>query len=633
MNDGGSFPYPYRPCQRAMVAFIRSSVERSCPAVIESGTGTGKTATSLAGVLDGLPPGCKTVFLTRTKSQHRQVASECRAISRSRPLLSVAFQGRSSSTCPFIASRPELSDGTPEELSALCSALKKDDTPDGGCQFYRAIDKETTELCLSFIRSCGPDSSELADFCAQVGVCPYEIVKRVLPYADVVSAAYVVMFDPGLRARFLEWMGVSEKEVALIVDEAHNLPSFLRESRSYRMTRNALELASKEAESFGDPLVGQAMSASEFVGTVASIMDSMVSEYIPDGADDGLIPQGRFEEMLMSAMHQSSLGLRQMVGALGDLGSDVAGRRMASGKLPRSHLRATARFLSQWMDTGGESGYAYIAVGGDAPALEAFCLDPSEAAMPLRTFRASVCMSGTLEPLGQFCNDLGLYRAERETFPSPFNPDNRRVLYLDDVSSEYESLRPGTDMFARMIDHIVDIIGCVRVNTAVFFPSYRVMEMFLSEKLTDRIGRPVFCEEKGMSAAELNDMLTGFRITRGAVLISVCGGRISEGLDFPGDEMELAILVGIPYGTPTAHQEALRRYESRRFHNSWDIVYRIPAIRKMRQSIGRLIRSENDRGIAVVLDRRAAGLPGLEAELSTDPISDVRSFFVDTDIY
>lgn len=627
MNDGSCFPYPFRPCQKAMVAFVRNGVERSCPVVMESGTGTGKTVSALSGAIDGMPDGCKVVFLTRTKSQHRQVAIECRSISRNRPIVSVAFQGRGPSTCPYIANRSELADGTPEELSVLCTGLKRDISPDGGCGYYKAICRESEELCLSYIRSCGPDPSEFVDFCTQIGVCPYEMVKRILPHADVVSAAYTVMFDPGVRMRFLEWMGVSEKETVIIVDEAHNLPSFLRESKSYRLTRNSLGLALKEAEASGDPDLGNGTKASNFVKTVITVLDSVIAESVAPGDEDGLIPQGHLEELLMEASKSASSGLRSTIRRLGEVGSGIAGARLASGKLPRSHLRALARFMTQWMDTGGDGGYAYIAMGGDNPSLEAFCLDPSDAAVPLRTCRASVCMSGTLKPMLQFCNELGLHGAEKEEFPSPFNPENLRILCVPDVSSEFEILRPSSEMFDRMTEYIINIANCVKVNTAVFFPSYRVMEMFLSGGLKEKLGRTVFCEEKGMSASELNNLIVGFRTTHGSVLISVCGGRISEGIDFPGDEMELAILVGIPYGTPTARQEALRRYESGRFRNSWDIVYRTPAVRKMRQAIGRLIRSEKDRGIAVILDRRAMAISALGIEECDNPKKAVSEFF------
>lgn len=102
---------------------------------------------------------------------------------------------------------------------------------------------------------------------------------------------------------------------------------------------------------------------------------------------------------------------------------------------------------------------------------------------------------------------------------------------------------------------------------------------------------------------------------------------MSEGLDFPGKEMELAVVVGIPYAKPSARQKALLDYYRMRSGESWGPVVKAPAVRKIRQSVGRLIRSEHDRGIAVILDRRAGDLEGLEAVHTVDPVGDVRRFF------
>ena len=91
-------------------------------------------------------------------------------------------------------------------------------------------------------------------------------------------------------------------------------------------------------------------------------------------------------------------------------------------------------------------------------------------------------------------------------------------------------------------------------------------------------------------------------------------------------------MVGIPYPKPTAKQEALRRYYDMRFGNGWERSSKIPAMRKMRQAIGRLIRSETDRGMAVILDRRVFNLEDIAAEPTDDPRAEVLNFFGDGQI-
>jgi len=83
------------------------------------------------------------------------------------------------------------------------------------------------------------------------------------------------------------------------------------------------------------------------------------------------------------------------------------------------------------------------------------------------------------------------------------------------------------------------------------------------------------------------------------------GGRISEGMDFPGKDLELVLLVGIPYPRPTSRQKALLNYYDKKFNKGWEYTVQAPATRKLLQSIGRLIRCEDDKGAAVILDNRS----------------------------
>ena len=103
---------------------------------------------------------------------------------------------------------------------------------------------------------------------------------------------------------------------------------------------------------------------------------------------------------------------------------------------------------------------------------------------------------------------------------------------------------------------------------------------------------------------------------------------MSEGIDFPGQEMEVAIIAGIPYPKPTARQRALQYFCDVRFGDGWAHAVKAPTTRKLLQAIGRLIRSENDVGIAVVLDRRAVHFEeALGVVRSDDPARDVCAFF------
>jgi DNA excision repair protein ERCC-2 len=99
-------------------------------------------------------------------------------------------------------------------------------------------------------------------------------------------------------------------------------------------------------------------------------------------------------------------------------------------------------------------------------------------------------------------------------------------------------------------------------------------------------------------------------------------------MDFPAKQLEIAVIIGIPYPKPTARQRGLQRYYDIKFRKGWEYTVEAPTARKILQSIGRLIRNENDRGIAVILDRRATRFKRYINDLqeSKNLVEDIRRF-------
>ena len=617
------FPYAPRGSQKEFIDLIDKCVRAGTPAIIESGTGTGKTICSLAGSLPyALENGKRIVYLTRTGSQQKQAILELRKIAKIRAISAMGIQGRGASTCPKMISDPELMTGSPEELSKFCSEFKRRTGTDSGCIFYDNILATDMQEHIEYCRSAMPTADEFNDYALSRGLCPYEMMKRLIQDVDVVIAPYHFISMPGTRKRFLGWMNTHLEGVILIVDEAHNLPDHLREVMTARYTIHALDLAEHEAKEWNDPEVGNGISAIDMINTVRKLMYQAKEEFLID--EDGLIPPYFLEDGLMEELHVTSIKIRGICKALIEHGEIVAETKKLNGKLPRSYMRSLGNFIQFWIDSEDEI-YVKLIVGDDT-ALEAFCMDPREAAEPFRSCHASIHMSGTLEPLSEYSNILGLENAVLKRFPSPFDPANLMTIHATDVTTRYEDVKRDESIIPRMEDHIINVVRSAEKNTAVFFPSYSLMDLMLSDDVDSRIGRKVFVERKGMTQSEHAGMLNEFRRT-GGVLFAVSGGRISEGIDFPGKDMELAVLAGIPFAKPGAKQNAMIRYYDIVSGNGWEYAVLSPAIRKMRQAIGRLIRSEEDIGAAVILDKRAASYPLLASVPSSDPPADVRGFF------
>jgi DNA excision repair protein ERCC-2 len=239
-------------------------------------------------------------------------------------------------------------------------------------------------------------------------------------------------------------------------------------------------------------------------------------------------------------------------------------------------------------------------------------------------------MSGTLRPLNEYRDSLGLpVDAHLEVFPSPFPAENLNTYYLPDVTTKYDELAQNKLLIPRLEDHVVGLSNSTKKNTVVFFPSFGLMKRFMADGLINRIRREIYQEEQGMRQPELMELVKSFKLDKKGVLLAVVGGRISEGLDFPDEELEVAVLVGIPYPRPTAKHRALEHYYEVKFGKGWEYTVHAPTTRKLLQSIGRLIRNENDKGFAVILDNRTKrfknDITGLKE--SWDPVKDLNDFF------
>jgi len=625
------FPYVPRGDQNEFVDLIRRTVRAGSHAVVESGTGTGKTVCALSGALEeSLGSGKKILYLTRTKSQQRQVILELRQISKKEPVLGLGMQGRGS-TCPMLNQDPELKGGSPEELSGYCSQKKRKTLKgDQGCPYYAHTLCFDVDELLSYCRRELPTAEEFAEYCLKRKSCPYETMKLVLPMVDVVVAPYNYLFLRFIRNTFLGWLNCELEDLIVIVDEAHNLPEYLREVSSMGYSRYALEMLAKESDEFHDPEVSEGVSVLDIYGIMKELMDEALEEYLHD--EDGLIPPGFINEGLLLNLRCSSNSLRNMNQALIDHGILARDSKREQGRLPRSYMLSMGHFLQFWTSLE-ERFYVRLITGGENPSFETYCLDPSLAAEPLRECYSSIHMSGTLDPITEYRDSLSLRRdTSLRYFKSPFPAENLLTLYADDVTTKYEDMAKDRNIILRMEDYVVGICNATNRNTAVFFPSYGLMDRFISDGIIKRMSCAVHVETRGMLQSDLMDAVDRFRCSKGDALFSVMGGRVSEGLDFPDTDMEVAVLVGLPYPRPSARQRALMSYYDQKFSKGWEYTVKAPTIRKMRQAIGRLIRSDSDRGTAVILDKRAPVFPQLNAVFSPEPISEVAHFFQEAKI-
>jgi len=165
-------------------------------------------------------------------------------------------------------------------------------------------------------------------------------------------------------------------------------------------------------------------------------------------------------------------------------------------------------------------------------------------------------------------------------------------------------------MYQTMIERINEVVNSTPTNTGIFAASFQVLNSLLSEGLENHLLKPLFFEKSGMTSKANEKLVQDFKACGdkgGAVFLGVQGGRTSEGVDFPGNQMNSVVVVGVPYAEPTPRVKAQIDYYENRFPSRGrEYGYILPAMKKASQAAGRPIRTLDDKGAIIFLDYRFA---------------------------
>ena len=632
-SEAPYLPYSPRGCQMDIISDIRNALNEGRHIIIESGTGTGKTIVSLAAGLEhSKQTGKKIVYLTRTISQSDQVMRELKAISRLKDVSGLTVTGRNKS-CPLFRGTKDFENISPKVLSMMCDEKRSRSIKNqsGGCRYFDRIKTEIDNV-RDFIHRQFPTSDELDKYCEKIGVCPYEMKKQLMKTVDVVSVPYVHILSSDIRGNLLTNLGLENDPtgILLIVDEAHNLVDAARDEESFTINRDMVDNAIDECSTMmGNPTVWMEVELKDFLMFFKNCMRNVATEKLGFNEKEVVLTDNYIEDQIMKKYSMKSQDLESAINRVIDLGEARTELLMERGENRVSEIQSLGMAMNDWCSSASNRFVRSLKVDQDGEYLSAKCIDPFEISLFLNQIPGAIHMSGTLQPLDQYARVLGLKGNPRfRMYPSPFPPENKSVLYVNDVTTQQKEMQKDPSMQRRIEQYITMLCNSVDKNTLVFFTSYNFMRM-MRPYLETHINKNLYWEESRNQRRTMEN-LAAFRNGRDGVFFSVMGGSVAEGMDFPGEELCFAIIVGIPYPPPSSEQKAMSAMFDQRYGagKGWIYTSEVPALRKMKQAIGRLIRTETDRGMAVILDSRASRyVKQLEAKLSDDPAGEAARFF------
>jgi len=595
------FPYKeVRPHQDEFIRTVFDAVEEGRSALVEGSNGLGKTVSALSACLPkAVEDKLKILYVARTHRQHDRVIEELKAISEKQPVSGVSIRGRHEMCLNHVVTRFTTDARAIMEVCELLKARNR-------CPYFRSIDEKSDEYAdlQMEIAKLPYKASEIQSICRRKGFCPYELVKSSLSDVNVVALSYLYVFDPEIRMVFLKNLEKSLSKIILIIDEAHNLPETAVDISSSKLALFTISRAEVEAKKhkYRD------------IAIFAEIVRSEIERAI-EGTNRETLVQPDF---LLNVVREKAAvdEPKTFFERIYSTGIAIKRNLLAEGQYPRSFIHGMGEFLLRWLATANDEAYVRVLRkytsrnGMDTARLEIVALDPSRITEPVfSSTYSNIIMSGTLQPFDAYKRIARLPEdTVEDVVPSPFPREHIHPLICCGVTTAMEQRTP--EMYCKIVKRIEEVVESTPCNTGVFAASFGVLGALVGNGLKKAIGKPLFCEHRNMTSRENEKMIAEFKAyskAGGAVLLGVQGGRSSEGVDFPGDQMNSVAIVGIPYAEPTPRVKAQISYYEKHFPGyGREYGYVLSAMKKASQAAGRPIRTLDDMGAMIFLDNRFA---------------------------
>lgn len=590
--------YEPRPQQLRMASLVAEALERREHALLEAGTGCGKT---MAYLLPTLAAGKRAVVSTGTIALQTQLVQKDLLFLQSsfpRRFTYALAKGMNNYLCvpKLLEADRTLPPNDPNRpvLAAVEERWR-------GGQWngdVGALDFKVPQAFWSQDLGASWDDCT-KNKCPFYDVCPARLARRATEDADVIVANHALYFmDISMGGALLPHHDL------VVFDEAHHLEEIAIRTLGVEIprwsTRNLLQKATRRLRGLS-PKVLQALQEAD---------DALVRWVTGQGwrsarfRDPGDLCEvaGQFLQALSQLSHFVRDAPLDDFAALAE--SPEEAKRFAQGQ-KESLLLLTGGLMERWShfaDLPGEEEGWVNWLEAD-PTRQHFTLESAslQVASLLREklwpVRPAILTSATLAVKGGFDflrERLGLESGIAEVIDSPFDFRTQALLYLPRGLPN-----PNDPAFNQAIVPVIeDLLHRTQGRAFVLFTSYRSLRE-VSAPLMERLPFPCSTQEDLPRAA----LLDWFKSTPNAVLFATAS--FWEGVDVPGDQLSCVIIDRLPFSHPEdpivqATVEALKE-EGKDWFNS----YMLPkAILTLKQGFGRLIRTRSDRGVVAILDSR-----------------------------
>lgn len=559
------FPFEYRKGQRDLVVGVYRTISRGKRLFIQAPTGVGKTVSTIFPAVKAVGEGlAQKVFYVTAKTITRTVAEDTFSLLRDK--------GLQYKTITITAKEK------------ICPMEQCECNPQA-CEYALGHFDRVNEAVYDIVTSedyIGRDT--VLQYAKKHNVCPFEMSLDISYWCDGIICDYNYVFDPNVYLRrFFEKGG--KGEYVFLIDEAHNLLDRARTMYSASMVKEEIMQVKRLVKNVDIRLTNALESANKAMLSYKRECDEC--EVYESVAPLHMAMLRVYDEILRFNEEHKGFEEKETVT---DFFFKV-----------RDFINIYELLDDKYIIYGDYTKDGEFRVN-------LFCVNPStNLGICMDKGISTILFSATLLPIHYYKELLSGNEEDYAIYAqSPFDTKKRGLFIGKDITTKYTA-RTYSE-YVKTADYIFHVTNGKAGNYMVFFPSYKYMRDVydvIDETLLEE--NEVILQKNNMTEKEKEEFLEAFSVTdREKSLIGFCvmGGIFSEGIDLKNDSLIGAIIVGTGLPQVCNERELLRKYFDSHNHDGYNYAYVYPGMNKVLQAAGRVIRTEEDRGVVVLLDRR-----------------------------
>ena len=555
-----NFPFEsYRKGQKKLAITCFNTIKEKAVLFAQAPTGIGKTISTIFPAVKSLGEnrGKRIVYLT-AKTITRTVAEEA--------LNKLKENGLKCKTITLTAKEK------------ICFKEKPSCNPES-CEYALNYYDKVNDVILNMVKSEDTFTREKIEWYAkQWNICPFELSLDLSIWCDLIICDYNYAFDP--RARLKRFFEEDVDNNILLVDEGHNLVDRSRNMFSAEIYKDKILKASKIIKGKSPNLFKSLNSINKYL--------IEIRKELQESEVDSIYKQDEYKDLYRLLRIFINDCDEYLIKAINTEGYDEIRDLYFE---VRSFISISELYSKEYV--------TLVELNKNDVKIKLFCVNPSKNLSKIvQGCYSTTIFSATLTPINYYIDLLGGdENSYRIKLTSPFEKDNLKV-YVYPLNMRFRQRENNIDSLCNIIYRFKEEhLG----NYMVFLPSYQYLNKIFQryKELYDE--ENIFCQGEVLSEEERDEFLNRFKEDSNILAFCVIGGVFSEGIDLPGKRLIGSIIVGVGFPKISNEGDIIRDYYKEK---GFDYAYIYPGINKVMQAVGRVIRTETDKGRVLLIDDR-----------------------------